>query len=466
MADPAIGARVCGRSKTAWAPEASTFLADLHLGFPLFAHQVGMSLKRALIVPVAVALGAIAALLAVNLAPETPLIRRIVPHQFSTSDEQFQRAMSSYSNGSISTGNAVQTLVNGDEIFPSMLGAIGAAKETINFETYIYWSGKIGYQFARALAAKSRQGVEVRVLVDWVGSLPFDEDLIRIMTSAGVEFVRFRPVHWYTLDRVNNRDHRKLLIVDGQVAFTGGVGIADKWLGDARNVDEWRDTHYHITGPIVAAFQAAFAENWLEATGETLLGSEFYPPLTVPGNLQAQLVLSSQPNGSESMELMFLTAIASAQTHIRIGMAYFVPDEIALNQLIDAKRRGVEIEVIVPNHLTDVPIVRKGSRHFWGDLLRAGVRIFEYQPTMYHPKLLIVDDVWASVGSANFDERSLRLNDEASLNVYDRDFTTTQIDMFAEDLLRSREITLAEWEARPLTEKITDWLASTLRSQL
>jgi cardiolipin synthase A/B len=405
-------------------------------------------------------------LLVVNVLPDTRVIRRVIPHEFAASETRFLRTMSAFSNGSISNGNAVQTLVNGDEIFPSMLAAISAARSTINFETYIYWSGKVGYDFARALAAKSREGIEVRVLIDWVGSLPFDEDLIRVMTSADVKFVRFRPVHWYTLDRVNNRTHRKLLIVDGRVAFTGGVGIADKWLGDARNVDEWRDTHYHITGPVVAAFQAAFGENWLEATGETLLGDEFYPPLEAAGDLQAQLVVSSQPNGSENMELMFLTAIASAQNNIRIGMAYFVPDDTALKQLVEARQRGVEIEVIVPNHLTDVPIVRKGSRHFWGELLRAGVRIHEFQPTMYHPKILIVDDVWTSFGSANFDERSLRLNDEASLNVYGADFSATQIDIFAADLERSREITLAEWEARPLSEKVTDWLASTLRSQL
>jgi cardiolipin synthase A/B len=414
----------------------------------------------------AAAVGAIATLLVINLTPEARLIRQTVPHHFDTSDQQFQRAMSAFSNGATSTGNAVETLVNGDEIFPSMLDAINDAQATINFETYIYWSGTIGYEFARALAAKSRQGVEVRVLIDWVGSLPFDEDLIRVMTSSGVKFVRFRPVYWYTLDRVNNRDHRKLLIVDGLIGFTGGVGIADKWRGDARNVDEWRDTHYRITGPVVTAFQAAFAENWLEATGETLLGDKFYLPQTVSGDVQAQLVVSSQPNGSDNMELMFLTAIASAQSRIRVGMAYFVPDEIALIQLIEARKRGVDVQVIVPNHLTDVPIVRKGSRHFWGELLRAGVRIYEYQPTMYHPKLLIVDDVWTSVGSANFDERSLELNDEASLNVYDRGFTSTQIDVFERDLQRSREITLAEWEDRPLTEKVTDWLASTLRSQL
>ncbi|MBX3584283.1 MAG: cardiolipin synthase B [Rhizobiaceae bacterium] len=425
-----------------------------------------MRVGKILLLMAAAAFGAVATLLVVNLMPETRIVRKTVPHAFAATDEQFQRTMAGYSNGAIAGGNAIQTLVNGDEIFPSMLAAIAEARTSINLETYIYWSGDIGYEFARALAAKAHDGVKVRVLIDWVGSLPFDEELIQIMTDAGVEFVRFRPVHWYTLDRVNNRTHRKLMIVDGRVAFTGGVGIADKWQGDARNPDEWRDTHYHVTGPVVAAFQAGFAENWLEATGETLAGDGFYPPLEPTGDLDAQFVLSSQPNGSQDMELMFLTAIASATQRIRIGMAYFVPDETALAQILDARRRGVTVEVIVPNHLTDVPLVRKASRHFWGELLEAGVRIHEFQPTMYHPKVLIVDDVWTSFGSTNFDERSLRLNDEASLNVYGADFTATQIDVFEEDLRRSREITLQEWQARPLREKVTDWLASWLRSQL
>ncbi|RWK33799.1 MAG: cardiolipin synthase B, partial [Mesorhizobium sp.] len=190
-------------------------------------------------------------LLAINLIPETRVIRTIVPHRFDAADPQFARSMSSYSQGQMFEANAVQTLVNGDEIFPAMLQAIRSARKTINMETYIYWSGSVGYEFATSLAAKAREGVEVRVLVDWLGSLPFDEKLIQIMTSAGVRFERYRPIHWYTLDRVNNRTHRKLLIVDGRVAFTGGVGIADNWLGDACNPNEWRDTHYQIEGPAV-----------------------------------------------------------------------------------------------------------------------------------------------------------------------------------------------------------------------
>ncbi|MEV8641445.1 phospholipase D-like domain-containing protein [Mesorhizobium ciceri] len=422
--------------------------------------------RKVLIYLAIAAIGSLLTVLIINLTPQPRVLRSIVPHRFDATDPQFPKTMSSYSQGQMFGSNAVQTLVNGDEIFPSMLQAIGAARSSVNMETYIYWSGAIGYEFAIALATKAREGVEVRVNVDWVGSLPFDEDLIRIMTTAGVRFERYRPLRWYTLDRVNNRTHRKLLIVDGRIAFTGGVGIADDWRGNARNSNEWRDTHYRIEGPAVPAFQAAFAENWLETTGETLQGGKFYPAVAAAGGLDAQLILSSQPNGSENMELMMLAAIAAAKDHLRIGMAYFVPDDIALQQILDARKRGVSVDVIVPNWLTDVPVVRKGSRFFWGELLKAGVRIFEFQPTMYHPKLLIVDDVWVSFGSANLDERSLRLNDEASLNVYGLEFARTQIDVFNEDLKRSRQVSLEEWQARPLSEKVTDYFASRFRSQL
>jgi cardiolipin synthase len=286
------------------------------------------------------------------------------------------------------------------------------------------------------------------------------------MVQAGVHFHRFRPIRWYTLDRVNNRTHRKLLIVDGAVGFTGGVGIADHWLGDARNPNEWRDTHYRVGGPAVIAMQAAFATNWLEATGEVLAGAEVYPTQEAMGPHGAHLIVSSQPEGGGALHLMMLMAIAAAESHIRIGTAYFVPDDTMIAQLIQARRRGVEVEIVVPNHLTDVPVVRKGSRHFWGDLLQAGVRIYEYQPTMYHPKLMVVDESWVSVGSANLDERSLKLNDEANLNVYGKEFAVEQAQIFREDLTRSKQVTLAEWQARPLAQKFTDWVASLLRSQL
>lgn len=405
-------------------------------------------------------------LLAVNLMPEDTDIRRPVPHVVAVSDPAFLRTMHSVFDGNIAGGHAIQTLVNGEEIFPPMLEAIEAAEISINFETYIYWSGEIALTFANALAAKARAGVPVRVLVDAVGSLPFDEDIISIMTDAGVAFERFRPVRWYTLDRVNYRTHRKLLIVDGRIGFTGGVGIGDEWLGDARNPDEWRDNHYSVQGPVVADMQGAFAENWLEATGEVLQDDAFYPELEPAGDLLAQHVKSSPNGGSKSMHQMLLMAMAGATEHIRIAMAYFVPDDVSIAQLVEARARGVEVDIIVPSALTDVPIVRHGSRHFWGDLLEAGVRIHEYQPTMYHPKVLIIDRHWSTIGSTNLDERSFRLNDESNLNVYDETFAQTQIDVFDADLALSDEVTLEEWRSRGMWEKTKDWAASWFRTQL
>ncbi|MFJ5370891.1 phosphatidylserine/phosphatidylglycerophosphate/cardiolipin synthase family protein, partial [Bosea sp. CER48] len=322
-------------------------------------------------------------------------------------------------------GNKVDPLVNGIRIFPAMLRAIREARQTITFETYIYWRGSIAEEFAEALSVKAREGLSVKVLLDWVGSLPMDEKLIKQMQDAGVEVVRFRPVAWYTLDRVNNRTHRKLLVVDGRIAFTGGVGIADEWNGDARSRNEWRDNHYRVEGPAAAEFQAAFAEHWIEATGELLLGERFFPQISPVGQRETQVVVSSTQQRNV-MHLMLMTAFAAAQKNIRIATPYFVPDELTRQQLLEARKRGVDVQIIVPGPQTDARIVRKASRHLWGDLLRAGIKISEFQPTFFHCKLIIVDDIWTSVGSTNIDDRALRLNDEANINLFDQEFARDQ----------------------------------------
>ena len=414
----------------------------------------------------AAAAGVVLVLVVQNLIPATQMLQHPIPSQMQSSDPAFVRTMSAQSNGATHGSNSIDTLVNGDEIFPAMLEAIAGARSTINFETYIYWSGEIGLEFAEALAEKARAGIEVRLLVDWAGSIPFDQKLIDLMTGAGVSFHRYRPIRWYTIDRVNNRTHRKLLIVDGKVGFTGGVGIADKWRGNARNTDEWRDTHYRIAGPVVASLQSAFGENWLETTGEVIQGKKFFPDPEPAGDVPAQVVLSSQPEGSRALHQLMRLAISAAESHIRIGMAYFVPDDVMLQQLLEARQRGVEIDIVVPNGNTDVPIVRHSSRYFWGELLEAGVRIHEFQPTMYHPKLLIVDRAWVCFGSANMDERSLRLNDEANLNVYHEAFADRQIEVFEDDLKRAQRISLEAWRSRPISQKLGDWFASLFRSQL
>ena len=400
-----------------------------------------------------------------SLAPPPHELERAVETAMAADSAEFIRSMDGLYGADLSDGNAITTLENGDEIFPAMLEAIAGARETITFETYVYWSGEIGIMFAEALSERARAGVEVKVLLDWQGSVPMESELVDQMRAAGATVERFRPIHWYTLDKFNNRTHRKLMIVDGSIAFTGGVGIADEWTGDAQTPDQFRDTHYRIEGPAVASMQGAFAFNWVEATGETLQGTPYFPEREDAGDILAQLVYSHA--GSRNvMHLMQMTAIAAARDHIRIATPYFIPDEIAIAQLVDARRRGVEIDILLPGQHTNKKIVSSASRHFWGDLMEAGVRFFAYEPTMYHGKLVVIDDSWASIGSANFDERSFRLNDEANLTVFDEAFAAEQIAMFERDLSQSREISLQEWQSRPFGQKVVDWLWSHLRVQL
>src|SRR5690606_5830409 len=265
-------------------------------------------------------------------------------------------------------------------------------------------------------------GIPVHVTIDWVGSIKLDPTLLDLMEDAGVEVERYRPLHWYNLGRMNNRTHRKLLVVDGRVGFTGGVGIADEWKGSAQDPDHWRDIHFRIDGPVVAQIQAAFNDNWIKTTGRVLNGPDYFPPLEPAGDMKAHLFIASPAGGSESMHLMFLMAIAAAEHTIDLAASYFIPDELVMGALLQARKRGVRIRVVLPGPYIDSSLVRVTSKADWGPLLRAGVEIHEYQPTMFHNKLLIVDDEMVSLGSTNFDIRSFRLNDEASLNVYDRDF--------------------------------------------
>ncbi len=405
-----------------------------------------------------------AVIAALNLVPDRRELRGPVTPVMTPAAPDFQRSLAGLFGSNLSAGNSIDILQNGDEIFPAMLDAIAQAETSINFETYIYWSGAIAQRFAEALIDRARNGVEVRVLLDWAGSNAMDFDLIDAMEAGGVQVTRFRPLRWYTLDRINNRTHRKFLVIDGRVGFIGGVGIGDEWRGRARNPDEWRETHYRVTGPVVAAMQGGFASNWVEDTGEILQGDAFFPPLAPTGDLTTQLVLSA--TGSRNyIHLMLMTTIASAQSNIRITTPYFVPDHVAVEQLRAARARGVEIDIIVPGPHMSKEIVRYASRHLWGPLLEAGVRIHEYQPTFMHAKLLIVDETFASIGSTNFDERSFRLNDEANLNVFDAEFTAAKIEIFAQDLAQSRQISLQEWQDRPVLQRLHDWAWSLLRAQ-
>ena len=417
------------------------------------------------VVLTALATGALV-LLALNFTAGEKKVQQQLPRLYSTASPDFERALGSLLGPGIVGGNAVTELLNGDQIFPPMLAAIQGAKKSITFETYIYWSGDIGKQFADALSERARAGVRVHVLLDWVGSAKMDESYLTEMQQAGVQIEKFHKPHWYNLARLNNRTHRKLLVVDGQVGFTGGVGIAPQWMGNAQDPDHWRDSHYLVRGPVVAQMQATFLDNWLKVTGKVLHGALYFPPIAPAGAQKAQMFSSSPSSGSESMQLMYHLAITAAERSIDLSVAYFVPDELTQKHLMDALARGVRVRFITPGEHTDTDTVKAASRATWGPLLQAGALIYEYQPTMYHCKVMIVDQLLVSVGSTNFDNRSFRLNDEANLNVYDAAFARRQTEVFEEDLKRSRRVTYEEWLNRPLREKAHEKLTGWLRSQL
>jgi cardiolipin synthase len=401
-----------------------------------------------------------------NLTTGERKIDREIESLHGVEDEQFQREVGQLLGPPILAGNRVDTLINGKEIFPAMLKAIREAERTIVFETFIYWKGEIARELTEVIAERARAGVRVHMLLDWLGSKKMEEALIQEMKDAGAEVERYHPIRWYNLDRINNRTHRKLLVVDGRIGFTGGVGIADEWLGDAENPDHWRDNHYRVEGPAVAQMQAAFTDNWMKTRSRVLHGEDYFPPLKEAGQCHAQMFRSSRSEGSESARLLFLFSMAAARRTLYIGSAYFVPDDLAVQTLIEAKKRGVQVEILIPGKHIDTKVTRRASRSRWGKLLEAGIEIWEYQPTMFHCKLMVVDECWTSVGSTNFDNRSFRLNDEANLNVLDRRFAERQIEIFQRDKKRAKLITLEAWRRRPLSEKIIEHAAGLLRSQL
>jgi cardiolipin synthase len=426
-----------------------------------------VTLRRhwALVLLTALATGALV-IVALNFTTGEKRIEEAIPRLYDVRDPQFMRVMGVMLGPSIVGGNRYQALRNGDEIFPSMLEAIRGARHSIDFETYIYWSGDIGRTFADALSERARAGVHVHVMLDWLGSDKIDPALVDQMRKAGVAVERYHPIRWYTLARLNNRTHRKVLVVDGRVGFTGGVGIAPEWTGHAQDAQHWRDTHFRIEGPAVAQMQAVFLDNWIKTTGEVLHGPDYFPPLPPVGDAAAQVFMSSPTGGAESMHLMYLLAITAAARSIDLSMAYFVPDQLAVNALRAAMARGVRVRVVTPGPITDTETVRKASKALWGELLEAGAEIYEYQPTMYHCKVMIVDGFLTSVGSTNFDNRSFRLNDEANLNLYDEAFAAQQTAIFEDDLAHSRRVTLEAWRNRPWREKALEGLASLLRVQL
>ena len=368
--------------------------------------------------------------------------RQEVAPLYSAASPEFRQSAGSLLGPNFVGGNNITTLINGDQIFPAMLSAIRSAKRSVNLETYTFQDGEVAKQFTDALVDAGRRRVKVNAVLDAQGTRKMGRENLQRLRSAGVNVVKYHRGFFPDPRRYNNRTHRKLLIVDGKIAFIGGAGISDLWSGNADSPKHWRDNHYRVTGPVVAQLQASFMSNWLKTRGSVLHGDDYFPPLENTGSSLAQAIRSG--SHYENLDLMYLLGIASAQKTLRIENAYFLPDDLGRRELVAAAKRGVKIEIIVPGKKIDQKLVRAASKRHWPELLNAGIKIYEYEPTMVHVKLIVVDDVFASVGSGNFDNRSIRLNDEANLDVLDRQFAAEQTRFFEMDKRQSHEVTLEE----------------------
>jgi len=369
--------------------------------------------------------------------------------ELDVSGPGFLRAAEALTGAPISHGNEAELLINGDRIFPAFLETIEQAQRSLCLLTYVYWSGEVAEQVAGAIMQRAREGVQCRVLLDAVGAYKMDDGLVQRMQEAGVAVCRFRPPRPYALGRAANRTHRKVLVADGRVGLIGGVGIADEWTGDAQDPDHWRDTHVRVRGPVVRGLFGAFAENWLECTGDVLAGEDDLPELPeLQGGGPMQVVRSRAGVGDTNVEALYFLAIAAAQESIDLTAAYFAPRPAFSDALCRAAGRGVGVRVLVPGPHIDKQFVRLAGRASYDELIDAGVHIFEYQPTMLHAKAMVVDRHWASVGSVNFDNRSFKLNDEATLCVQSDAFAGHLTDVFEADLERSEEIRPGRWRAR------------------
>ena len=387
--------------------------------------------------------------------------------RLDVAEREFLRAAEALTSAPISDGNDVELLINGDKIFPAFLQTIEQARRTVSLVTYVYWRGEIAHEVARLLCAKARGGVEVNVLLDWVGTAKMDGALLDQMRDAGVCVAKFRPLRPYAIRRLNNRTHRKLLIADGRVGMTGGLGIAEEWTGDAQDPAHWRDTHVRVRGPVVRHLQGAFAENWLEATGDALVGDGYLPalePLSAGGPMQ--LVRSRAGVGDTNVEALYFLAIESAQRRLDLTAAYFSPRPAFLQALCDAADRGVAVRVLVPGPHIDKEFVRVAGRGAYETLLDCGIEVFEYQPTMLHAKTLCIDGAWSSVGSVNFDNRSFQLHDEATLCVQSERFAADLTAQFERDLDVSEAIRPGRWHDRPLRQRAAERALTLVRREL
>ena len=370
------------------------------------------------------------------------------PPDLSVGEPTFVRTLEAHTEAPLVPGNRAQILLNGDEIFPAMLAAIREAKTTITFANFIYEQGEIAREMAEALAERCRAGVGVNVLLDAVGSSSMPKRYRQLMERAGCHVASYHAINPLAITRINHRNHRRILVVDGRIGFTGGTGVGDKWTGDGRTKGHWRQTDVRVEGPIVTHLQAAFAENWRDATGLILGGDAYFPVIEPRGNLTVQSIKSSPTSGAGAAYTLFLLAVDSSRSSILITNPYFVPDGTVIGALVRAVKRGVDVSIITAGDADTMldRLVRQASQAHFGRVLEAGGKIYEYSPALLHAKTMVVDGQWVTIGSANLDNRSFALNNELNLAFLDKGLAARMTEIFRDDLKRSKEVTHEEWQ--------------------
>jgi cardiolipin synthase A/B len=387
-------------------------------------------------------------------------------HTFAVSDPAFFGSALALSNPVPLAGNKITLLQNGDEFFPAMIEAIKAARQTVNLESYIFKSDAIGREFRDLLCARARSGIEVRVLLDGIGSgWSLKNSDVRMMKDAGVKFAYYHPTHSWRVDRTNRRSHRRLLIIDGRIGFTGSMAFSNEWSGHAQDKDHWRDLQARLEGPIVGMLQGAFQEHWIKTYKEALSGAGQFPQLAPAGGLKAQVV-ASHSFSMAPVPLVQATSFAAAQKRIWITNAYCTPTDDQVDLLVQAVRRHVDVRLLLPGAHNDQPLTKSAGRAAYGRMLEGGVRIFEYEPTMIHAKTMVIDGLFSMFGSSNFDSRSSEINEELDVVVYDPNFGRQMEAVFEKDLSHAREYTYAQFKSRSLWERATEWLMLPFRPEL
>ena len=387
-------------------------------------------------------------------------------HEFAVESEEFLDTVAGATGMPFIDGNQIELFNNGDEFYPAMLTAIEKAEFSITIEAYIYWAGDIGLRFARALATRAQDGVAVKILLDAVGSATIGSEILKTLESGGCQLAWYNRIRWYTVGRFNHRTHRKSLIVDGRIGFTGGAGIADVWLGNAEDPDHWRDMQIRLEGPAVTPLQTGFAANWLQTTGELLSGRVYFPDVERGGRVAAQTLMSSPETGASTVRIMYYLSIVCARRSILIANPYFVPDEVAIETLIEAKRRGVNVRVMLSGTYNDNWLARQNTMRLIGPLLATGVEVLDYNRTFLHHKTMVVDGAWSTIGTTNFDNRSFAHNEESNVCIYDRSLARRLESIFEADALACDRIRFEDWQRRGVWRHLEEFVASFLEDQV